>query len=204
MNHETVTDTHRAAPALPALAAGSRPRAPLHRAGWLIASAPLLFTLGCSFSVPPPVPVGAPVPVSFSAPSASSPPELEVSGEGRTLQRCELPCAMQVPSGSALLTVSGPRKVLVSAVIPAEPAKAEIRFKRRGQAIAGWVITLAGLAGSGIALGVTRNAGPDGQLKGGIAGAALAGVGLVGLIVALTAGSDEVSFTKSTGEAKTP
>jgi hypothetical protein len=78
---------------------------------------------------------------------------------------------MQVPSGSAVLSVSGPRKAFMPAVIPAEPSQAELRFQRRGQAIAGWVTAIAGVTAGSIALAATRNSGPDGQLKGGIAGA---------------------------------
>lgn len=163
----------------------------------IIAAAPLFLTLGCSFSVPPTVPAGAVVPVQFDAPSESSPQRLQLSGPGRAEQSCELPCTMQVPSGSAVLTVSGPRKAVMAAVIPAEPSQAELRFQRRGQAIAGWVTAIAGVTAGSIALAVTRNSGPDGQLKGGIAGAVGGGVGLVGLIVALTSGKDEVRFTSA-------
>jgi hypothetical protein len=167
-------------------------------------AAPLLLTLGCSASVPPPVPAGAPVAVSFSVPSDSSPQQLQISGTGRPEQGCELPCTMQVPSGSALVSVSGPRKLLMPVVIPAEPAKGEIRYQRRGQAIAGWLMAIAGATGGSIALAVTRNSGPDGQLKGGIAGATLGGVGLVGLIVALTSGKDEVQFSADPGLVAPP
>lgn len=164
----------------------------VRRVGWMVAAAPLL--VGCSVSLPPPVPVGAPVPVSFSGPSDGAARQVLISGEGRKEQTCDLPCTMQVPSGSALIGVTGPRKILVPAVVPSEPSQAELKFQRRGQAIAGWVLTLAGLAGGSIALGVTRNGDADAQLKGGIAGATLAGVGLVGLIIALTSGKDEVVF----------
>lgn len=174
------------------------------RAGWIAAAAPLLCTLGCSFSLPPPVPVGAPVPIAFSAPSSEGTQKIAISGEGRPEQSCEAPCTLQVPSGSALISVTGPRKLLVPAVIPAEASKAEIRYQRRGQAIAGWVLALVGVTGGSIALAVTRNAGADGQLKGGIAGASLAGAGLVGLIVALTAGKDEVKFSADPAVAAPP
>jgi hypothetical protein len=141
------------------------------------------------------------VPVQFSAPSGASPQQLHISGAGRPEQRCELPCTLQVPSGSAVVGVSGPRKLFMAAVIPAEPSQAEVRFQRRGQVIAGWITALAGLTAGGIALAATRNSGPDGQLKGGIAGAVGGGVGLVGIIVALTAGKDEVRFTSAPGVA---
>jgi hypothetical protein len=171
---------------------------------FFVAAAPLLLTLGCSASLPPSVPVGAPVAVSFNVPSESSPQQLNISGSGRPEQSCELPCTMQVPSGSALISVSGPRRLLVSGVIPAEPAKAEIRYQRRGQAIAGWLLAIAGATGGSIALAVTRNSSPDGQLKGGIAGATLGGIGLVGVIIALTSGKDEVQFSAAPGLVAPP
>jgi len=171
----------------------------MKHAGPIVASTPLLFAIGCSFSVPPAVPVGAPVPVSFSAPSSDGSLQLQVSGPGRPEQACALPCTLQVPSGSAVLTLSGPRKLAIPAVIPPEPSQAEIRFRRNGQALGGWITALVGVAAGGIALAATRNAGLDGQLKGGIAGAVGGGVGLVGIIVALTAGKDEARLTGDPG-----
>lgn len=167
----------------------------------VVAAAPLLFTLGCSFQPPPAVPVGPPVPISFEVPSASSPHQLRVSGPGRPDQSCELPCNLVAPSGSAVVTVSGPRMAVMPAVIPAEPSHAEVRFQRRGQAIAGWILAIAGTTAGSIALAATRNSGPDGQLKGGIAGVVGGGVGLVGVIVALTSGKDELRFTPSPSAA---
>jgi hypothetical protein len=169
---------------------------------FILAAAPWLLTLGCSFEPPPVVPVGAAVPVHFNAPGTSSSQQLQISGAGRTEQQCELPCTMQVPSGSAVVAVSGPRKAFMAAVIPAEPSQAEVRFQRRGQAVAGWLMALGGIAAGSVAIAVTRNAGPDGQRDGGIAGLVGGGVGLVGLVVALTAGHDEVRFSSAPVEKR--
>ncbi|WP_437291127.1 hypothetical protein [Sorangium sp. So ce406] len=165
--------------------------------GWPLGAAPLFFMLGCSFELPPQVPVGSAVPVAFSLPDDSSPYQVKVSGPGRAEQRCALPCAMQVPSGSATVLVSGPRSYAVPVVMPGEPSRAELKQQRRAQASVGWIAVLSGVVAGSTALAVTRDADADGQLAGGIAGIVGGGVGLVGLIVALTAGKDEVRFTRA-------
>lgn len=162
-----------------------------------IAALSFISALGCSFEHSPP---GAKVPVSFRAPPDPGSYKLSIVGSGRTEQTCDLPCTMDVPSGSAMLVGTGARAFSIAAEIPKEPAEAEFKLtRRRAQAIAGWVIALVGGSAGGLALGLTRNGDSGTQLKGGIAGASLAGVGLIGAIIALTAGSDEVKFT--TGKA---
>jgi hypothetical protein len=155
----------------------------------------VLVGAGCSFSPPPMVPVGAPAPISFQASSEGERSSITVSGDGRTPQTCELPCTMNVPSGSALVAVSGPRKWVAPVVFPKAPAHAEVKRLRRGQAVAGWVLALAGLATGGVALPVTANGSPKTQLTGGVVGVTAGVVGLVGVIIALTAGKDELRFT---------
>jgi hypothetical protein len=165
--------------------------------GWIIAAAPLFFLLGCSFELPPQVPVGSAVPIAFSPPNDLSPYEVKVSGPGRPEQRCNLPCAMRVPSGSATVLVSGPRSYAVPVVIPREPSQAELMQQRIAQARIGWITMFSGGLVAGTALALTSDADADGQLKGGIVGLVGAGVALVGFIVVLTAGKDEVRFTRA-------
>lgn len=166
-----------------------------------LASLSVITALGCSIGTP--APPGPKVPVSFRAPEGPGPHKLSIIGSGRTEQTCDLPCTMEVPSGNAMFVGTGARTWSISGDIPKEPSEAEIKLnRRRAQSIAGWIIALVGGTAGSTAIALTRNGSADMQLKGGIAGGALAGVGVVGLIVALTAGSDEVKFTTGKAPAK--
>jgi hypothetical protein len=105
---------------------------------------------------------------------------------------CKLPCDAQVASGTSSFMVSRDDGQLVSglAVVPPAPSVATIHHKRRGQAIAGAVISIAGLI---LTVPVTFDAAAGtGNSTDLTLGAVGIGALIVGTIVMLTAGTDGV------------
>lgn len=170
---------------------------------------PLLTLLGGCGGVPAYVPAGAPVNVQFAsaAQHESRPYALTIRNEKDTYH-CDVPCALDVPSGTVDIAVKGPSDYQTRLVIPPAPATATLRQPRAGQAVAGLTIGLLfGLAGCGAGI---AGAVYDGQkdynramLSYGVA-VGLFTTAAVGTIIALTSGKNRITVEPTRAALRLP